>query len=269
MSYVQSLKVFFELQQRMTERKSGTASRVLSLADPVFPGAYSKTAGAAQSGAASQVVSLPAGDVRGALSGPSWTEAEWPSLPGTKVEADALARIYPGVFRLQGREASKKALLAMDKTGELKDFRILHFATHGYVDAERSALVLSFPERTPEAYLFDEELARLNINSELSILSACNTGLGREVSGDGVIGLPFALFMAGNLNTLMTLWSVDDDGTAVFIPAFLERAKAGRDLVTALKETKLAFSAGEYGERNRDPRIWAPFVLYGAAANGR
>ena len=201
--------------------------------------------------------------------GPSWTEAVWPALPGTRVEADALAKIYPGMSRLQGREASKRALLAMDKSGELKDFRILHFATHGYVDAERSALVLSYPSRTAEAYLFDEELARLNITSELSILSACNTGLGREVSGDGVIGLPFALFMAGNLNTLMTLWSVDDEGTAQFIPAYLQRVKSGADMIAALRQTKLAFAAGEYGERHRDPRIWAPFVIYGAAANGR
>jgi CHAT domain-containing protein len=167
---------------------------------------------------------------------------------------------------LLGADASKARLMALNASGALAQFSVLHFATHGYVDNERSALVLSSPTRSDQTYLFDEELATLSLSSDLTILSACDTGLGREVSGEGVVGLPYALFMAGNANTLMSLWAVDDDGTAQFIPAFLERVKTQGNMVQALRQTKLAFARGDFGTRLRDPRIWAPFVLYGASA---
>ena len=62
---------------------------------------------------------------------------------------------------------------------------------------------------------------------------------------------------------VMSLWPVDDEGAALFIPEFMRHAKEGMDLVAALNATKRAFASGQRGERMRDPRIWAAFVQYG------
>jgi CHAT domain-containing protein len=81
------------------------------------------------------------------------------------------------------------------------------------------------------------------------------------LSGEGVMGLPFALFVAGNVNTVLTLWPVDDDGTAEFVRQFFERIKQGRTASQALSETKRAFVVHP---RFSHPRFWAPFILVGA-----
>jgi CHAT domain-containing protein len=140
---------------------------------------------------------------------------------------------------------------------------VLHFATHGYVDDQRSALVLATHEGQQQAYLMDQDISGLELGSDLVLLSACDTALGRQQTGEGVVGLPYAFMLAGNVNTLMSLWPVDDDGTALFVPTFMAKASAGLDLVAALNATKREFAAGAHGERNRDPRIWAAFVQYG------
>jgi CHAT domain-containing protein len=94
----------------------------------------------------------------------------------------------------------------------------------------------------------------------LIVLSACDTGVGKLVHGEGIIGLPYALYVAGNKNLLLTLWPIDDDATQEFMRQFFGYLKAGELASTALAKTKRAFARrDEYA----DPRFWAPFVLYG------
>ncbi len=103
---------------------------------------------------------------------------------------------------------------------------------------------------------------RYNLRSNLVFLSACKTGVGKVVMGEGIMGLPFALYVAGNQNTVMTLWKVDDAGAMKFSVRFFEKIKAGMDQVTALNQTKREFISGEI-LAYRNPAYWAPFVLYG------
>lgn len=229
--YVQSLAVHAEIRERQQTRVR--RDRLLSVADPLY---------------------LPGIDA-----------IPWSPLPGTRRESDRLAALFPAHQRLLGAEAARPRLLAMNETQSLRDFGVLHFATHGYADNQRSALVLSNDQGAEASYLADDDVSLLQLDSDLVLLSACDTGVGRTVSGEGVVGLPYAFFMAGNRNTLMSLWPVDDAGTAVFIPEFMRRVREGQDAVAALNDTKRAFLRGEHGKAWSDPRIWAAFVLYGAA----
>jgi len=102
-----------------------------------------------------------------------------------------------------------------------------------------------------------------DLKSDLMVMSACETGLGKMVSGEGVQGLPYALYVAGNRDTLLSLWQVSDDGTALFMQRFWAKVKAGTSHARALSETKREMQRGEAGKSYSDPYYWAPFVLYG------
>lgn len=242
-SYVQSLEVFAELKKRAAASGKNRSKPLLTLADPQYP----------------------APDLLASGSGPLQRlgRLSWRALPGTRKESTAIARLYPQHQQLLGTQASKVTLEKLRDKQQLQQFKVLHFATHGYVDDERSALILSPGAEPLSAYLMDQDILQWQLHSDLVVLSACNTGIGRQLQGEGVVGLPYAFFMAGNLNTLMSLWAVDDVGTAAFIPAFMQRVKAGEDHVAALNNTKRAFARGDYGQALRNPRVWSAFVLYG------
>lgn len=239
-AYVQSLAVHAELSRRAAQSRAAQPA-LLSVADPDYARPPTDEA------------NLPA-----------WMAAlRWNPLPGTRREADALAPLFATSKALRGGDASRARFLNLDAKGEIRDFRVLHFATHGFADNQRSALVLSTQHGMQQAYLLDSDITTLRLKSDLVLLSACDTGLGRSQSGEGVMGLPYAFMLAGNTNTMMSLWPVDDAGAALFMPTFMKHARAGLDLVAALNATKREFAAGTHGERNRDPRIWAAFVQYG------
>jgi len=197
----------------------------------------------------------------------------WPDLPGTLREAQKLTRITgPGATMLTGTQASERTLRRLNRGGELRDYRILHFATHGVVVSNRpnlSSLVLaraaaSDTISTRDGYLTRKEIAELDLRADLAVLSACQTGLGPYIDGEGVVGLSDAFLRAGANATLVSQWSVQDESTRQFMMGVYQRAKApGMSFARAVTETKRAFLRGEYGERNRDPIRWAPFVYYG------
>jgi len=100
-----------------------------------------------------------------------------------------------------------------------------------------------------------------NLKSDLMVLSACETGLGEVIGGEGVMGLPYAFYVAGNKNTVLTLWSISDKVTAEFMTSFFRKLKAGRGQIEALTATKREFI--KKGGKYANPKYWAAFVLYG------
>ena len=93
------------------------------------------------------------------------------------------------------------------------------------------------------------------------MLSACDSGIGKVINGEGVMGLPFALFVAGNVNTILSLWPVDDEATAIFMETFFKKLKSGESTTDALKNTKQNFiKSNQYS----DPKYWSAFILVGA-----
>lgn len=177
-------------------------------------------------------------------------------LPFSRDEAEALLAMAPPSERLGalGPEASRETVLS----GRLADYRLVHFATHGILDAEnpeRSGLLLS------RGFLRAHEISRLSLPADLVVLSACRTALGREMRGEGLIGLTHAFFQAGARGVLVSLWEVEDRATSELMRRFYrEMLKEGRPPVAALRAAQAALRR----EPGREaPYFWAGFVLQG------
>ena len=207
------------------------------------------------------------------------TQGTWKNLPGTAREVMAVARTFGFSARgatqvstqsgdkvdvFTGQQASEAHLLALQAQGKLKDYRYLLFSAHGYLaqNPSLSALVLTQKGNLGQSdgYITAGEWPLYDVRSDLTVLSACDTGVGRTQAGEGVMGLPYALFIAGNKNTLLSLWPVDDDATAEFMSCFFAKLKAGQTQPEALSQTKREFMQQAKWSA---PKYWAAFVLYG------
>ncbi len=195
---------------------------------------------------------------------------------------------------LVGADASEQGLTELMDSGALGEFGIIHFATHALVDDERfdrSALFLSqadLPDpleaasagrRVYDGLLSAGEIAReWTISADLVVLSACETGLGKEVGGEGYMGFAHTFFQVGARSLLASLWRVDDTATSLLMRRFYEnrfgkydderRSRVGEPMskAEALQEAKrwLRDCTDEYGEHPYEhPYFWSAFVLIG------
>lgn len=231
---------------------------VLLLADPVFgPADPRLPPGRVQPPLAASETS------RGAGSEP--LDRDWRRLPGTAREAEAISALL-GNHNTRLREgfaASRSALLEVD----LRAYPILHIATHGQADGrqpERSRLLLSLysPDGRPiEGALRLQDIYNLKLAADLVVLSACQSGLGGLVRGEGLVGLTRGFLHAGARRVLASLWDVDDDSTATLMARFYQGLLQEKlPPATALRRAQLAVRADP---RWRSPYFWAPFVLQG------
>jgi len=190
---------------------------------------------------------------------------KWCNLPNAKKELAAMKQQFPDATLYQEAEASEAKLQSLNEAKVLTDYKYLVFSTHGYLSPQTpalSALVLDLLDTTDKAdgYVTAAEWPGYDLKSDLMVLSACQTGVGKVMRGEGVMGLPYAFYVAGNKNTLMTLWNVVDDSTAEFMSRFFKKLKNGKGHIEALTETKREFWQIE---KYRLPVYWAAFVLYG------
>jgi CHAT domain-containing protein len=185
---------------------------------------------------------------------------DFAELPGTQVEIARLAELFDSrsVTTLTRAEASEQRLDQLRKAGELRQYRYLHLATHGQANNVRafdSALILSRPMRLPEPragepYLDGrltaaEVLEYWKLDADLVTLSACESGLGRQGGGDGLLGFAQAFLLAGSRSVCLSLWQVDDTATALLMDRFYrnllgKREDGGQALgkAAALREAK-------------------------------
>ena len=137
---------------------------------------------------------------------------------------------------------------------------MLHFATHFLSDDRQplySRIVLAGDDVLQTYEIFNAEL-----NAELAVLSACNTGLGKLEKGEGLIGISRAFLYAGVPSLVVSLWSVDDEATARIMELFYERLRSGASKKQALRQAKLDYLSDARGDE-KDPFYWAPFILSG------
>jgi CHAT domain-containing protein len=190
-------------------------------------------------------------------------------LPYTREEILAIGNLFPA--------AQRKLFLAAEnredavKTEKLADYRFVHFASHGFLDEikpSRSGILFSpASSSTEDGILQVGEIMRLKLNADLVTLSACSTGLGRLVNGEGVLGLTRAFFYAGARNVVVSLWNVNDSATAVLMKEFYANLSRGMDEKTALRKAKLRLLR-DSNPLWRHPYYWAAFVLVGEGAAG-
>lgn len=190
---------------------------------------------------------------------------EIPRLLASGLEADGIIASAPWRSGLKavGFAANRDRVLGP----ELATYRIVHFATHGVINSERpelSGIVLSLFDsegRSQNGFLRLHDIYNLRLPADLVVLSACSTGLGKDVKGEGLIGLTRGFMYAGASRVVASLWKVDDDATAELMKHFYEAMfQRGMAPALALREAQLRLSQQK---RWQSPYYWAGFVLQG------
>ncbi|MBV9928758.1 MAG: CHAT domain-containing protein [Acidobacteria bacterium] len=263
-------------QTRGAVTAATAAGNLLVVADPVFDPADSRAV-AALGPSAAQQSGADAGrapgfdsavaDVSGGLKASGGKRVALVRLAGTQAEAEEIKSLAARAGRKAdvwlGLDANEGELEARD----LRGYRVLHFATHGILNAERpqfTGLVLSLVGNRggADGFLRTDEVFNLKLGSPLVMLSACETGLGREKRGEGVMGLARAFMYAGAPTVGVTLWSVADKPTAELMSDFYQSLLAQRPATpsAAMRAARLSLLARK---ETSAPYFWAPFVLVG------
>ncbi len=184
-----------------------------------------------------------------------------PTLPGTEKEVSDISQLFGSKAEVFKFDQANEAQV---KLNDISRFQYLHFATHGIVDESAPELSRIFLNEASneDGNLFAGEIYNLNLNAELAVLSACQTGLGKLSKGEGVIGLSRALVYAGARNLVVSFWSVADESTSELMTSFYRNllANANGDFREALQQAKVKMiQSGQF----RQPYYWAAFVLIG------
>ncbi|HEX8290126.1 MAG TPA: CHAT domain-containing tetratricopeptide repeat protein, partial [Pyrinomonadaceae bacterium] len=259
------------VQRRELAGRKSSPNNIALIADPVFDSGdqrvTSKTkhapgspAGAAEDSAATRTLEHLSAQAAGAQGGPRIAR-----LPYTRQEAERILAVAPSASNL--RALDFKASLATALGGELHKYRYVHFATHGYIDSERpalSAIVLSLVNERGEpqdGLLKTQEIYNLNLPAELVVLSACQTGLGKEIKGEGLVGLTRGFMYAGAARIIVSLWNVSDKGTADLMSRLYKgMLKDGLRPAAALRAAQLELRRQKQWQ---SPYYWAGFVQQG------
>lgn len=189
------------------------------------------------------------------VSAPGTSAQQLPPLPAAETEAKAISSLF-NTQPLLGVQATKAAIMQ-----KMPQARVIHLATHGLLDDTRgldSAIALT-PSGKDDGWLTAEEILDMKLKADLVVLSACNTGRGR-ITGDGVVGLSRSLIAAGTPSVLVSLWSVNDDSTAMLMTEFYQNLQRQPNKAKALRQAMLTTM-----KARPNPIDWAAFTLIGEA----
>lgn len=236
---VLSATVYAELAR--SRRQTPAEQRLVAFGDPVYPAAATDP------------------EVREAVE----RGLALKPIPDSRAEVEAIAALYPGSALYLGRDATEERAKSLGS-----EARLIHFACHGLIDERfplNSALALTLPEHPAEGQdngllqaweIFEE----LRLDADLVTLSACDTGLGREMGGEGLLGLVRAFQFAGARSVLASQWGVSDEATADLMKRFYGYLRAGKSKDEALRSAQMELL------RRKDsahPYSWAAFQLTG------
>ena len=188
---------------------------------------------------------------------------KWDRLPGTRVEAEAILAIVPENERTYTFDFDANRERATSE--ELAQYQIVHFATHGFANSQQpelSGIVMSLVDKNgnwENGFLRLNDIFNLNLPAELVVLSACQTALGKNIKGEGLVGLTRGFMYAGAKRVVGSLWLVDDDATAQLMSQFYQgMLKQGLSPVEALRAAQL-----QMWQQGMSPYYWAAFTLQG------
>jgi CHAT domain-containing protein/Tfp pilus assembly protein PilF len=168
---------------------------------------------------------------------------------------------------------AKKTVLKRNKATEellkktsLDDYKIIHLATHSLIDDQRpfrSSIILALDDNPQEdGFLQTREIYNISLNSDLVVLSACETWLGQFIKGEGIEGINRSFFYAGSSAVLMSLWQVNDQATYQMMERFYTHLRSSKSIIHSLRKTKQELIASEALSH---PYYWAGFILSGQA----
>lgn len=244
-------------------RKVGINS-IAVLADPVFESDDPRIASGSKSAMTNRGSET---ELHRALRDVNLTAVEnrIPRLLASRDEAEAIMSFAPwgSGFKATGFEASRATAMK----AELAEYRIVHFATHGLLNNEHpelSGIVLSLVDeqgQPQDGFLRLHDIYNLNLPVDLVVLSACNTGLGKDVKSEGLIGLTRGFMYAGASSVVASLWKVDDEATAELMKRFYgAMLQEGLSPAAALRKAQLEMSKQK---RWQSPYYWSGFIIQG------
>ncbi len=261
--YAPSASVVASIRQQK-QAASGGGRGLLIVADPVFDAADPRAKNPAAGGAQDTSIASAVADVSGTPVEAS--KFRLARLTGTRAEAQQIAQLARTAGLAPDVWLDLDANEANVKTRDIGSYRVLHIATHGLLNTERpqfTGVVLSLVgNREGDGFLRTDEIFNLKLGAPLVMLSACETGLGKEKRGEGVIGLTRAFMYAGAPAVGVSLWSVSDRSTADLMTDFYRRY-LGKQPLTSAAALRAAQQQMIAGKRNAAPFFWAPFVLVG------
>jgi CHAT domain-containing protein/Tfp pilus assembly protein PilF len=275
-----SASALYLIRQEVAGRPAA-AKTVAALADPVFEAADSRVEAALRAGKKAAPALRQAAAAEDPMSAPVKAETElaravrdFPSdssrdglsrLPFSREEAEAILALAPrgsGLMALNFQASRSTATSA-----ELGQYRIVHFATHGLLNSEHpdlSGLVFSLIDEqghSQDGFLRLHEIYNLRLTADLVVLSACRTGLGKQIKGEGLVGLTRGFMYAGAPRVIASLWQVNDFATAELMKRFYRgMLKDGLRPAAALRSAQLEMSKQSQWS---SPYFWAAFVIQG------
>ena len=187
-------------------------------------------------------------------------------LSATRWEAEQITSLVPAKNRLLALDFAANRETAT--SAELSQYQIVHFATHALLDTRRpelSGIVLSLVNKEgdeQDGFLRAHEIYNLKLPAELVVLSGCRTGLGKEVRGEGLIGLTRGFMYAGAKRVAVSLWKVEDKPTAELMARFYKRM-LGQEKLSAAAALRAAQLEMWKDKRWSLPYYWAGFMLQG------
>jgi CHAT domain-containing protein len=261
-----SASVLALLRRELTSRKPAPKALAV-LADPVFGNEDPRVAaeGATPARSSAGAVNHPEfdSDIKRSLRDAGLNN--FVRLRFSRQEAEAISALLPERDRLKALDFTASRATAQSQ--ELGQYRMLHFATHGLLNSlhpELSGLVFSLVDERGQAqdgFLRFHEIYNLKLKADLVVLSACQTALGKEVRGEGLIGLTRGFMYAGAPRVVASLWRVDDRATAELMKRFYRgMLKDGLRPAAALRTAQVSMLTDK---RWQAPRYWAAFTIQG------
>jgi CHAT domain-containing protein len=261
------------LRNELKDRKPAPKTLV-ALADPVFEPndprlQNSKIVGASL---ADTVAEKPTSSQQNPPSSPSEANrsarnmgVNLQRLEFTRKEVEAILNLVPENQRFSALDFAANRSTATKP--DLSQYRIIHLATHGLLNTvhpELSGVVLSlFDEKGADTngFLRLNDIFNLNLPAELVVLSACQTGLGKDVKGEGLVGLTRGFIYAGAKRVTVSLWSVNDTATSILMTKYYQKMlNEGLNPVAALRAAQLEMMKTQAWKA---PYYWAAFVVQG------
>ncbi|MFB2936905.1 tetratricopeptide repeat protein [Aerosakkonemataceae cyanobacterium BLCC-F154] len=254
------------IQRRQLQNRTPVAKTVAVIADPVFNRTDSRITGNPPTPTNNTLSELSLNRAARNLGlGEDGGGRIFDRLQFTRTEADKILAFVPQTQRLQAFDFDASRQIATNP--DLSQYQIIHFATHGLLDPvnpELSGIVLSLYDqngKSQDGFLRLHDIFNLNLPAELVVLSACETGLGENVKGEGLVGLTRGFMYAGSRRVIVSLWSVNDAATSELMAKFYQKIlQGGKNPVQALREAQLEMWNSQ---DRRSPYYWAAFTVQG------
>jgi tetratricopeptide (TPR) repeat protein len=189
----------------------------------------------------------------------------WDNLPGVeeeiKILKDLVERLNMDTTSYFRNNATKEQIQQLSSKAELQKYNIIHFACHGFFNKENpSESGLALYQIDNDGYLTIPDIASLDLDSRIVVLSACETGLAEPRLGEGMVGMVRAFMVAGAENVGVSLWEIDDRSATLFMESLYRKVlEEGKSFREAYKEVKMAF---QQEDDLSSPSHWAAFIMY-------